>query len=337
MSAAGVSIVIPTFRRPASLARAVRSVYRQDPPAGVPVALVIVDNDPDASAAGVLATLRAEAPDWIAFTAVSEPRAGVANARNAAMAVVRTPLVAFLDDDQSAPPGWLGALLNAHGARPAAVTFGPVLTALPGGVSHHRRYLEAFFARAPAHESGYIDTWYGCGNALLDLTLAPQDGPLFDARMNASGGEDDLLYARIDEMGGRFAWCAEAPVFEHVPESRAQLGYTLRRAIAYGQGPCNIARRQSPPRVATIAFWMAVGLGQGLVYGSVAAAAALLRLDGRAFWYDRAARGFGKVWWWRGFEFYGTAALAPEREAKREGTSAGVPASGREAVSEPGV
>ncbi len=337
MTGVGISVVIPTFRRPASLARAVRSVYRQARPAGIAVTVVIVDNDPEGSAADVLTTLRAEAPGWIAFIALHEPHAGVANARNAAMAEVTTRLVAFLDDDQSAPPGWLGALLAAHAACPAAVTFGPVVTVLPDRVARHRRYLEAFFARTPAHDSGHIDTWYGCGNALLDLTRAPNEGPMFDTRMNASGGEDDLLFARIDEQGGRFAWCAEAPVFEHVPESRARLGYTLRRAVAYGQGPCNIARRQSPPRVGTIAFWMAVGLGQAVIYGSAASFSALLRRDDRAFWYDRAARGIGKVFWWRGFEFYGTAALAQGPEPARAGAGTAAPVSGREIVGEPGV
>lgn len=301
-----LSVVIPTFRRPAGLELAVRSLFSQTLLTSEAVDLVLVDNDPEGSALEVARRLADEAPEALRLRILHEPRAGVANARNAAMAAVRTPLVAFLDDDQSAPPHWLTELLAAHERAPAAVTFGPVHTALPDGVTRHVAYLSAFFAREPEHEDGLIDAFYGCGNALLDLTRLPRLDPMFDPRMNRTGGEDDLLFQATEASGGGFGWAGRAGVFEHVPESRARLGYTLRRALAYGQGPCTLAR--SKKRYDKLILWVAIGAGQTLVYGSVALAAMALRLPGRAAWYDRTARGFGKVIWWHQFHFYGAAA-----------------------------
>lgn len=305
-----VSIVIPTFRRPGGLDRAARSVFAQTGLEAAQFELVIVDNDPAHSAYQVAYRLKLDAPDNWHVEIVHEPRPGVANARNAAMAAARARLIAFLDDDQSAPRTWLAELLATHSRTPAAATFGPVATALPDGITTHRPYLEAFFARAPGHDEGYIDASYGCGNCLLDRGLLPPLDPLFNPDMNESGGEDDMLFAAIRASGGRFAWSANAPVFEHVPESRARLGYTLPRAFSYGQGPCTLARRQSPPQIGRLLMWMGIGAGQTLVYGTLALAMVALRHPRRADWLDRTVRGLGKVAWFHREDFYGQAGAA---------------------------
>lgn len=311
MDAPRISVVIPTFRRVAGLQRAVRSVFVQTILAHEPVTLVIVDNDPGGSAMAAAHALQADAPSQIGVKVLHAPDPGVANARNAAMEVVKTPLVAFLDDDQSAPAGWLEALLLTHSRAPAAVTFGPVETVLPAGVVRHRAYFEAFFARCLEAEEGPIDTFFGCGNCLLDLDRLPRLDPMFNTAMNETGGEDDLLFNAVEAEGGGFAWSPQAPVFEHVPVSRARLSYTLRRAMAYGQGPCTLARKSDPPRYHALLFWILVGAGQTLVYGAATLAAFALRRPARAVWLDRAARGLGKLVWWRDFRFYGAAQSSP--------------------------
>ncbi|NBC19756.1 MAG: glycosyltransferase [Alphaproteobacteria bacterium] len=309
MNLPAVTVVIPTFRRPGGLEKAVRSVFAQDGLDEAGLDLVIVDNDPGRSAGEMAARLKDDAPAHCNMVIIHEPSPGVANARNAAIAVTRTPLIAFLDDDQSAPPQWLSSLIATHARTPVAAIFGPVMTALPDTVDSHRRYLEAFFARDPGHGEGYLGTSYGCGNCLLDRRRLPGLDPLFNPEMNESGGEDDMLFAAIREAGGRFAWSADARVFEHVPESRARLGYTLPRAFSYGQGPCTLARRQEPPQFGRLLIWMGIGAGQTLVYGSVALALFAVRHPARASWLDRTVRGLGKVFWFHRKDFYGQAAL----------------------------
>lgn len=298
-----VTIVIPTFRRPAQLLAVVESVFSQSGLDTIRPRLVIVDNDPEGSALAQASRFRDTAPETVKVEVVHCREAGVASARNAAMERIETPLVAFIDDDQTASPNWLWELLKAHQTFGAAVTFGPVDAVLPEETSQHRDYLEGFFSRRPGHLSGLIKTFYGCGNALLDLRQLPKRDLMFDTRMNEVGGEDDLLFIRAEAAGCKFAWAEDARVFEHVPASRAGLSYTLTRAIGYGQGPTR--RAEESGDVPGVLFWMGVGAGQLLFYGTMAGFGWLTGSRQRAVWLNQAAQGLGKVIWRKKFRFYG--------------------------------
>ncbi len=310
MTRPAVTIVIPTLRRPEALSRALASLLLQEGFETRGFDIIVVDNDPAVTGLPVVERLAGDAPAHIRLQGVSMPQPGVANARNAAMKRVTSRLVAFLDDDMTAPAQWLNTLLDAHGAHPAAVTFGPKHPVLPGDIAEHKAYLEWFFSLRPGHKDGPIDASYGCGNSLLDLDRTPALDPLFNPDTNESGGEDDLLYAEIRAHGEGFAWCEAAFVNEHIPASRARPDYTLPRAFSYGQGPCTLARKHNPPQIASLLMWMLIGAGQTGIYGSVALVMTALRHPGRAFWYDRTVRGFGKVVWWVRRDFYGNAGLA---------------------------
>lgn len=302
-----VTVIIPTFCRPEGLRRAVQSASRQ---AKAPdYEILIVDNDPKASAKSTVCTLVEDSQIAVPLRYIHEPNAGVANARNTAISHTNSKLVAFLDDDQSVPENWLEALMLFHKQTPAPATFGPVITKLPDSTTHHRSYLEDFFARTPKHATGLMEEYYGCGNCLLDLSAINIDGPLFDTAMNETGGEDDLLFQAIQSNGQKFGWCAEAPAFEHVPESRATLNYALKRAFAYGQGPITLARKASPRQNLKIALWMMIGTAKAFMNAALFTGSWIMRSPSRAKFLDRAVRGAGKVFWWVDMKFYGAGAL----------------------------
>ncbi|AYV48066.1 glycosyltransferase family 2 protein [Caulobacter flavus] len=305
---ARVTIMIPTQRRLGGLAVAARSVLAQ---AGVDhsgLELVIVDNDQVPSAEGVARALAAEAPFSIHY--VHEPRAGVANARNAGMAKACGEFVAFLDDDEEAPAGWLAALLAAQERYAADVVFGPVRARAPDAVTEHRDYLERFFSRIGPAEAGVIDHYYGCGDSLLRRSSLPDPVAPFAAERNHIGGEDDMLFGHMRAAGAVFAWEPAAWVWEDPVPDRLTLDYTIRRAFAYGQGPSAHCAAAVPPDRAGVARWMAVGVVQAALFGAVAGFKWLIRAGDRAEWLDRAARGLGKTLWWGPFKirFYGHSA-----------------------------
>ncbi len=303
-----LTVVVPTFNRLGGLLTAVRSLYAQTlVDAGFTI--VIVDNAPNSSAATAIQILQAECPETLKLVTLHEPNAGVANARNTAMSAVETDLVAFLDDDQSAPENWLETLLAAYTACPAAVTFGPVITALPEVQKHHREYFSGFFAREPDHASGYITQFYGCGNALVDFSQISGTSPWFDTAMNEVGGEDDRLFERVRQSGGQFGWAADAIVFEHPAEERIRLSYTLKRAFAYGQSPVTMALMATPPNYRLAGEWMAIGAGKAVLHGGKWLGLSLVRHPRRAFELDKAVRGFAKLFWFVHFRFYGNAAI----------------------------
>ena len=306
-AAPSVSLALPTQRRPEGLALAARSTFRQT---GVDLArleLVIVDNDQVPSAEPVARQLAAEAPFPVRYT--HEPAPGVANARNAALAAASGDLIAFLDDDEEASPGWLAALIETQRRCDADVVFGPVRARAPV-LTPHRPYLEQFFSREGPPETGIIAHAYGCGDSLVRRAALPHPTQPFSPLRNEVGGEDDQLFGVMGKAGARFAWAHEALVYEDPIPDRLTLSYALARAFAYGQGPTYACATADPPNWLGVARWMAIGLAQTAVFGAFAAWQWLTRAPHRAFAFDRAARGAGKMLFGGPFKqrFYGRSA-----------------------------
>lgn len=309
MSAPRVSLIIPTQRRLDGLATAARSTFAQT---GVDLAtleLVVVDNDEVPSAQALTQTLAAQAPFPVVYVHEAEP--GVANARNAAMGKARGDFIAFLDDDEEAPAGWLAALLTAQAKYEADVVFGPVRGRAPASVVKNRAYLEWFFSRVgDGPREGVIDHYYGCGDSLIRRASLPDTKAPFSALRNHIGGEDDLLFGGMRASGATFAWAPDAWVWEDPVPSRLTLDYTIARAFAYGQGPTNHCAVSTPPDRIGMARWMVIGVGQASVFGLLAALQWLIRSPRFAFTLDRAVRGLGKTLWGGPFKihFYGRRA-----------------------------
>jgi len=292
-AALSVSLAIATQRRPAGLVTAVRSMFRQTGVELGGLELVVIDNDAAPSAKAVVEALAEEAPFPVRY--VHEPAAGVANARNAALAAASGDLIAFLDDDEEAAPGWLAALIDAQARFDADAVFGPVEARAPATVTRHREYLQRFFSREGPAAAGVIDHYYGCGDSLIRRAALPHPTRPFLAERNETGGEDDHLFGVMQRAGARFAWAPGALVYEDPAPARLTLRYALARAFAYGQGPTYGCATADPPDWKGVARFMATGTIQVGVFGLFAAFQWLRRAPHRAFALDRAVRGLGKV------------------------------------------
>ncbi len=304
-----VSIVIPTLRRPGPLALAAASALAQDLE-GLSAELVVVDNDPDASARPQVAALAKAGPLVVHYVHAAEP--GVANARNAGVAAANGAFIAFLDDDEIAPPDWLRGLIEVQRLFDADAVFGPVRAKLPDTPLKHRDYFGAFFARQGPEEACTILDGPGCGNSLVRKDALPPGPEPFSRERNGIGGEDDLLFAAMKTAGARFAWAPDAWVWEEPEPSRLALAYTQRRAFAFGQGPCSAAAAQGGAAWIKVPLWMAFGAMQVILYGGRAMIDWAARSPDLAFTLDRVAQGLGKILWFPPFKigFYGQGALA---------------------------
>jgi hypothetical protein len=305
-----ISIVIPTQRRPEPLAAALASALAQRVD-GVAIEVVVVDNDSAGSAGeGVLA---AASDSLLPLRYVHAPEPGVANARNAGVAAAHGDFIAFLDDDEIAPEGWLAALMAVQIRFDADAVFGPVQARLPEGLIAHRDYLAAFFSRLGPEEACAILDGPGGGNSLVRKDALPDGPEPFARARNRIGGEDDLLFATMKTAGARFAWAPDAWVWEVPEPGRLRLGYTLRRAFVRGQGPCCAAASRGLKGWPMVPVWTAIGVLQVLVHGARAAMGAAARSPDLAFTLDRVAQGLGKMLWFPPFKirFYGQAASAP--------------------------
>lgn len=300
-----VAIMTPTLRRPESLARALRSLSAQTAREALIAQVVVVDNSPEGSARETVTALTAET--GLPLVYLHEPHPGVATARNRGLSAITAEHVAFLDDDEEAPPEWLERLFALHTTLGADVTFGPVRGVAEGALPAERAYLDHFFSRIGPDVSGPTERGWGCGNSLMRRATALTGDAPFDTAGDESGGEDDRLFLQLSSAGARFAWAADAWVWEHAPPNRTTARYALGRAFAYGQGPTRHALRQGRPLEA--ARWVAVGAAQAALFGAATTLAFALRRPNRFFMADRAARGMGKMMWRTPTHFYGRAAL----------------------------
>ncbi len=286
---AAVSIIIPTFRRPQRAVEAARSALAQD--IAMTFEVVLVDNDPEGSALSALRALKDPR-----IVVVHEPRTGVANARNAGLRAARGDVIAFLDDDQVAPPEWLSELMRVQRTARVDVVFGPVWSKLATLPRDHEEYFNAFFSRDPGHAEGEIDAFYGCGCSLVLRGALPSAEP-FSAAHDETGGQCESLFEQMQAQSARFAWAPGAHVWETPEPSRVTLGYTLKRAFAHGQGFTRKAWAGPKRDLAAVGASMAAGAGQCIVHGVVALGCFLGKTRERAFAYRRLVEGAGKLFW----------------------------------------
>lgn len=162
---------------------------------------------------------------------VHEAHASIARARNLALAVLETDIVAFLDTDQTAPPGWLAALVAPIEAGEADWTGGPTK---PKAKLELLRLKEDRLYAAARQDPTRIPM----GNSAWGKEVFDKVGT-FDERLSM-GGEDWDLALRAADAGFR-GTLVEAAWVEHdlrgldsyTKLARKQFRYNVGGAMAY--------------------------------------------------------------------------------------------------------
>ncbi len=302
----GVSIILPTFRRPEGLKIALESLMGQTAN-GLAIEIIVADNDPQGSAKGYVENFENTSTHPIHYLHVPQP--GVSNARNAALKAAKGRYLAFLDDDQEAGEKWLETLLAVASKYKAGLCFVPTLARIPGSSPYDPYYVKFFSRFGPKLEEGIVDDFFGCGNSLLDTQLCSLPSPPFSLEMNETGGEDDLLFSELQSQGINIAWSNRARAYEDIRPHRATPAYIKVRSFANGQGPSQSCADENN-RVGIIK-WMLVGSLQYLAYKPLAIITKLLKRPSYIHYLAKSADGLGKVLWFGGFtpKLYGAAVV----------------------------
>lgn len=272
-----MALCVLTYRRPAGLARLLGALGDLRFPDGAPeIRLVVVDNDPEASARGVCDDLGPRLPFSIHY--LVEKRRGIPQARNAALGAVleAAEFVAFLDDDEVPEPDWLAELLRVQRAHDADAVTGPCLSRFEKAPP---RWIEegGFFER-PRRPTGRPLQFAFTGNVLVRANALSAMGELFDERLALTGSEDSEFFQRFARAGHRIVWCDTAVIHDSVPESCVKLAWILARAYRVGAAEAYIERKLLPGP--TTALRVLVHGAYCIAKGSLLLAAAALR--GRA-------------------------------------------------------
>lgn len=283
-----VAICVCTCMRPRMLKACLDSLAQQKVPAGLEVAVVIIDNDPAQSAAHVAAFHESASPFMTLYA--HQPCRGISFARNAALDVavqISADWIAFIDDDEIADPDWLAHLM-APNYRHVPVLCGTNVPIYPTP----RPYW------APADEAGKgaegeaMKTAY-TGNVRFSVALLCA-GLRFNERLGLMGGEDNEFFAAAHLKGFKIRRTLKAITWERVHPTR--LTYSARIYRAYWCAASEMRRLMMTRSFGGAALRKAHTIPLNVVFGGfwLACAAALWPFSREAF-KDRAIFGGSKL------------------------------------------
>lgn len=261
-----VVICVISYRRPNGLARLLtaldRQIFERSPTPEL--TLLVVDNDPEGSAAPVCEVARATLTIPVEYRL--ESRRGIPYARNAAVEHVgaSADLIAFVDDDEVPEPSWLDALITAQADYQADVVTGPVIAEFedppPAWV------VKGGFFNRERRPTGSQVTVARTGNVLIRTSVFGAMHPAFDERLALTGGSDTHFFLRVWRAGFKLIWADDAIIREWVVGSRITVPYVLRRSYRIGntRGICERdfgrARGQQSVGALRAAWWIAKGV-----------------------------------------------------------------------------
>ncbi|TGQ56938.1 glycosyltransferase family 2 protein [Mesorhizobium sp. M1C.F.Ca.ET.193.01.1.1] len=225
-----IDICICTFRRP-ELGDTLRSIAALEKPAGFEIGIVVADNDDQPTAQPLVKALAQELKLPVRYR--HAPARNISIARNACLDASVSDLVAFIDDDETASPGWLVELVATAEATGAAAVLGPVRATYRQDAPDWMRKGD-FHSTLPVWVRGEIRTGYTC-NVLLSVTEASLRNRRFSLARGQTGGEDTEFFDHMVKAGGRIAFAPQAFVDEAVPRSRAAFDWLRRRRFRFGQ------------------------------------------------------------------------------------------------------
>lgn len=292
-----VTILVPTRNRAAPLARALRSLAVLSVPADLRVDVLVVDNSADGNAGPVVHSVAMPFPVRL----VHEPRPGVSSARNRGVAEAAGDIVAFVDDDCEADHYWLAAQMATLARTGADASFGPRVAVIDGPTPDDASWFTATYSRDFGLSDGADVTRRDAHLPLPGAALVRSrclSGMPFDPRLDHIGGEDVLLFRQLRLGGARFVWSPQARMIEHIPQSRIDQAFVMRRRYVSGQHRCLVPMLIEPPQRAKMLYHMAEGAVAATLAGPLA-------LGGRAFGHwppgptNLLMSALGKLTWWR--------------------------------------
>jgi glycosyltransferase involved in cell wall biosynthesis len=203
--------------------------------------VVVVDNSGAGSERARVAALASQnAP----VSYVHEPSPGIPFARNAALEAARAfgpAWIAFIDDDEVAPQGWLARLLQTAELNRADVVLGGLTRAAPADVE----VLAAAWRPSEAVAEASPTSKAATNNVLLRAWLVEEPVALrFDENMRDTGGSDGEFFMRAADAGAILVRATDATVFEETSEEREAPAWLRRRAFRVGAN-CNYRYRKN--------------------------------------------------------------------------------------------
>ncbi len=236
------SVVVPTFNRADGLRLTLDSLLAQR--VDFPYEILVVDNNSMDNTRAAVREFQQHYPGKVRY--LFEGQQGSSAARNAGIQAAQGEIIAFVDDDVVADPGWLAALRDAYVKLPDAWSIGgKVALTIPGALPdwfdpHSTMLLFYLSFQDFGSDIVKIDSPLALSTANFSVRReAFARVGLFDTALGRFDkgllcGEDTNLCHRIQKANGAVYFCGEAIVSHIVPTSRITKRFFRERA--YWQG-----------------------------------------------------------------------------------------------------
>lgn len=224
-----IDIGVPTYKRPAQLARLLESVSRIELVDGMSVGIIVVDNDRNRSAENVVAEYAAVSPFPTRY--IVEETTGVVYVRNRLLASAGGHYLAMIDDDEYVSPSWLAEMVKTAERNKADAVIGYVEETFPAGT----RSWVIDCQPSPVAADQESITFGSTNNVLLRMSSVRERGLRFDPSFNLSGGEDTDFFAKLLREGGAVFYSARARVIAPFEPERLRFSWYAMRNYRVGQ------------------------------------------------------------------------------------------------------
>lgn len=226
-----ICVCICTYKRSQLLERLLQSLREQETGGRFTYSVVIADNDSQRSAEPIASAFAATSQVPLAYC--MEPQRSVSLTRNRALESAKGNYIAFIDDDEYAPPRWLLMLYEACQNDGIAGAMGPVDSYFDQEPPKWVR--KGNFYQHSAYPTGTVVEWTKArtGNVLFKRSIVPAGELPFRPQFQGGGADQDF-FRRLIERGNKFVWCNEAVTYEAVPPVRWKRSFMLRRALLRG-------------------------------------------------------------------------------------------------------
>jgi GT2 family glycosyltransferase len=235
-----ISVIVCTFNRSALLERALLAFREQPRVAGAE--LLVIDNNSSDDTPAVVRRCAESLRPILPVRLIHEPAQGLSRARNAGIAAANGAILAFLDDDAVAEPGWLTAIAAAFADDPdLAAAGGPVVpefeTPRPAWLA---RELEGYYSIL---DLGHAPMLFPRHMSPFGANMAIRRGALGTIRFSETlgrigtrllSGEEGEVFARIRANGGKIAYVPAMRVRHSVGRERLRQDWLLERCHAGG-------------------------------------------------------------------------------------------------------
>jgi len=243
------TVVVPTYNRSALLRSCLRSLVDQQ--LEVPYEVVVVDDgSTDDTRLVVDQARRSRGGAVIRYH--WQPNAGINAGRNKGIALARSDLVCFVDDDVDAPPHWLSAIVDGASRHPeATVLGGPIrlrIEGRPPRMCGREQLPETVLDLGP--QPVWDALLYGA-NFAVRREAGQALGGFDDGR--GSGwvwGDEEEFERRVLASGGHTLYLPEADVWHRRTAADLRARSLLRKEFARGRTQAQFGYLTgSPPRV----------------------------------------------------------------------------------------